>query len=647
MLDKPLDELKLLGNLPSPTGIGLSILKLTQREDFSIGELGRAIQADPALTGRIIRLANSSFGSGAQPAATAMQAAMRLGVRTVRNLALNFTLVDGHRGGRCTAFDYDRFWARSLAMAVVARGLATTSGHDPEQVFNCGLLADIGSLALASIHPERYAELLRRVTHAGSRPLIELEREELDLDHRELGRAMMQDCGIPQSFALAAENYELGALPTDFEDPASAQLTRLLSTARLLVDRNLHLDGGCEAQVFDELARPLAELGFGRSDFDELRRRAPREWSQWFELCAVPGGGSVDERELLNRAEWARNTPEQVEKFTQTNARKGLRILAVDDDSVSLRLLEHHLVRDGHHVVKANNGFRALELAFQRDPQMVVTDWMMPEMDGIELCKALRRTSIGRGMYILILTGREEEARVVEAFDAGADEFVTKPFNPKILLARVRAGQRMIELREQTEVDHRERERQVAEMAVLNRRLETAAMTDVLTRLPNRRYAMRRLEQEVSSANRNGVPLSVIMIDIDHFKAINDEFGHDIGDQVLRETAQVLKRETRKGDEVCRLGGEEFLVICENSNLATGHQTAERIRAAVEEHTVPYGLRRAITISGGVASLDAGPLSVDELLKEADRRVYAAKARGRNQICSSLPPPSSDRSAAG
>jgi diguanylate cyclase (GGDEF)-like protein len=298
-------------------------------------------------------------------------------------------------------------------------------------------------------------------------------------------------------------------------------------------------------------------------------------------------------------------------------------------------------------VVKASNGFRALEIAFQGDPQMVVTDWMMPEMDGIELCKALRRTSIGRGMYILILTGREEEARVVEAFDAGADEFVTKPFNPKILLARVRAGQRMIELREQTEVDHRERERQVAEMAVLNRRLETAAMTDVLTRLPNRRYAMRRLEQEVSSANRNGVPLSVIMIDIDHFKAINDEFGHDIGDQVLRETAQVLKRETRKGDEVCRLGGEEFLVICENSNLATGHQTAERIRAAVEEHTVPYGLRRAITISGGVASLDAGPLSVDELLKEADRRVYAAKARGRNQICSSLPPPSSDRSAAG
>ena len=326
-----------------------------------------------------------------------------------------------------------------------------------------------------------------------------------------------------------------------------------------------------------------------------------------------------------------------------------MKVLISEDDSISRRLLQSALTKRGYHVVVTSDGKEAWAVLQAPDPPLlIIVDWLMPEMDGIELCKALRRTSVGRGMYILILTGREEEARVVEAFDAGADEFVTKPFNPKILLARVRAGQRMIELREQTDVDRRERERQVAEMAVLNRKLKAAAMTDVLTRLPNRRYAMKRLEQEVANANHNGVPLSAIMIDIDHFKAINDECGHDVGDQVLRETAQVLKRETRKGDVVCRLGGEEFLVICENSNLETGHQTAERIRAAVEEHTVGHGFDRNITISGGVASLDAGPLSVDELLKEADRRVYVAKALGRNQICSSPPPPTSaERSATG
>ena len=562
----------------------------------------------------------------------------RLGVRTVRNLALGFTLVNGYRGGRCPRFDYDRFWLESLALAVIARSLVSGESSDPWDVFNCGLLANIGSLALASIHPERYSDLLGRVD-SDSRPLIELEREELDLDHRELGSAMMRDWGTPESFAYAAEVYELEFLPREAPDPASEQMAQLLHTARGLVESGLHLADAHRPELFELYKDGFEALEIDAAAFERLSSRVSRDWAEWSELFQVPNDYKIDENELLNRAEWTRNTPERADdKQVEYQPRKGLRILAVDDDPVSLRLLEHHLVRDGHHVTKATNGIEALEVALQGDPQMVVTDWMMPEMDGIELCKALRRTSVGQGMYTLILTGREEESRVVEAFDAGADEFVTKPFNPKILLARVRAGQRLIELREQTEVDRRDRERQVAEMAVLNRKLKAAAMTDVLTRLPNRRYAMKRLEQEVNNANDNGVPLSVIMIDIDHFKAINDECGHDIGDEVLRETAQVLKSETRKGDVVCRLGGEEFLVICENSNLETGHQTAERIRAAVEEHVVGHGFNRSITISGGVASLEGNPMSVDELLKEADRRVYVAKDAGRNRICSTPPP---------
>ena len=174
----------------------------------------------------------------------------------------------------------------------------------------------------------------------------------------------------------------------------------------------------------------------------------------------------------------------------------------------------------------------------------------------------------------------------------------------------------------------------MAEAAVLNRKLKAAAMTDVLTRLANRRYAMRRLDQEVSKAVRAAGPMSVIMIDIDHFKTVNDECGHDVGDQVLRETATVLKRETRKGDVVCRLGGEEFLVICASSTLDMGLATAERIRSAVEENIIGHGLGRGITVSCGVAALGGSVQSVDELLKESDRRVYTAKARGRNQVCS-------------
>jgi two-component system cell cycle response regulator len=262
----------------------------------------------------------------------------------------------------------------------------------------------------------------------------------------------------------------------------------------------------------------------------------------------------------------------------------------------------------------------------------VLTDWTMPEMDGVELCKALRSTREGRTIYVLLLTGRGEYQRIVEAFDAGADDYVNKPFNAEVLLARVRAGQRMIELREQVEADRRDRARQLARMAVLNRKLKTAAMTDILTRLPNRRYAMGRLDQEVATALRSSQPLCAILIDIDHFKSVNDRYGHDVGDRVLQETAEVLKGSIRRGDIAARLGGEEFLVICPGSDMAGAIQVAQRIRDAVSQH--PFvDLAGNLTVSLGVAELSGGCTTVDTLLKHADRRVYLAKARGRDQVC--------------
>jgi diguanylate cyclase (GGDEF)-like protein len=190
----------------------------------------------------------------------------------------------------------------------------------------------------------------------------------------------------------------------------------------------------------------------------------------------------------------------------------------------------------------------------------------------------------------------------------------------------------MIELREQVEADRRERARQLARMAVLNRKLKTAAMTDILTRLPNRRFAMGRLEQDVAAAHRSRQPLCVILIDIDHFKSVNDCFGHDVGDRVLQETAEVFKRSIRKGDVPARLGGEEFLVICPASDLDGATLVAQRIRDAVAEHEFGDYPGR-LTVSLGVAELGPGSDTVDTLIKEADRRVYVAKSRGRDQVC--------------
>jgi diguanylate cyclase (GGDEF)-like protein len=257
----------------------------------------------------------------------------------------------------------------------------------------------------------------------------------------------------------------------------------------------------------------------------------------------------------------------------------------------------------------------------------------MPEMTGIEVCRALRKIDAGRKTYVLILTAREDEQQVVDAFAAGADDYVTKPFNARILLARVQAGQRMIELQRQVEADKTLRMTQVAEMGLLTRKLRAAALTDVLTELPNRRYAITRLEQEWSESVRMNRPLSVVMVDIDHFKRINDTHGHDVGDVVLKQTAAILRARTRRGDVVCRLGGEEFLVINVNSTLDQAYLCAERLRSSVATNSIQCeGFEGSVTVSLGCAQRTPSIKDIDDLLKAADEAVYAAKAGGRNTI---------------
>jgi diguanylate cyclase (GGDEF)-like protein len=639
------DELKLTGALPSPTGVGVAILRLTQAEDYSMGEVTRVIQSDPALTGRIIKLANSALQAGAEPATTAAQATMRLGVRSVRNVALGFTLVTGNRTGTCQGFDYAGYWSRSLARAVTAQAIATLTRTAPAaDAFTCGLLSDIGTLALASIHPERYSGMLARLREAGG-DVSALEREVFELDHGELAAEMLRDWKLPESFAYAVCSLSMRDGIEEAPDEAARRMTAILAAAEHFASAWIAEQATPAHGSAERASTALSALGIEPAALERSRAIVRAEWAEWKSLLHIPTGAEFDAGELSQRAAQARASAPRVEVKSVPPERKGVRVLAVDDDAVSLKLLEHHLARDGHTVSKAANGRQALIMALENPPQMVVTDWMMPEMDGIELCKSLRRSTEGKGIYILILTGREEEDRVVEAFDAGADEYVVKPFNPKVLLARVRAGQRMVELREQVEQDRLDRERKVSEMAVLNRKLEAAAMTDVLTKLPNRRFAMRKLEDEINGARAAGTPLAVIMADIDHFKSVNDQYGHDMGDLVLRETANVLRCNTRKGDIVCRLGGEEFLIICGKATQAQAAMTAERVRSAVEEHVIGFGFDRHVTVSLGVASTECGPTTVDELLKLSDLRVYAAKAAGRNRVCSRDEPASQAKSA--
>lgn len=655
MLEKQFEELKLTGTLPSPTGVGLSILQLTQGDDFTIADISRTLQADPTLTGRIIKLANSSTNGGVRAVTTVQDAAVRLGVRTIRNLALGFTLVSGHRTGVCKGFDYDGFWSQSLALAVAAQALAArTGGVVPGEAFTCGLLAHIGRLALASIHPERYAEVIAKARGRDMDGLAALEVEAFGIDHRELAVAMLEDWKLPESFSGAVSCFDCSRASEIAPTPAGERLAKVLRPAFAFskaMTTEEHATGADFRRVLEGLERARAGLELEVPDFDRLLSSISNELAEWGKLMNIATSRALSYETLQRRATETKHEGSKAADgldAAPAEARKDVfRILAVDDDPVSLKLLSFHLGRAGYEVLTAQNGKQGLALAMEHMPQIVVTDWSMPEMTGVEMARTLRSSEEGKRLQIILLTGKEEEQRVLEAFEAGVDEYLNKPFNPAILVARVRSGQRVIDLREQVERDGMMLKQKLAENAVLTRRLHAAAYTDSLTELPNRRFAMKHLEQELAKHSANNEPVSVILIDIDKFKVVNDTLGHDVGDLVLRETAAALRRSVRSGDKVCRLGGEEFLVISSRCPMDVAAQLGERLRAAVESNVVQAGgFNKAVTISLGVASSGPPTTTVDTLIKLADMRVYAAKNAGRNRVVSTggeVPAPSQRR----
>lgn len=654
-----LEHLKASGDLPSPKGVALAIIRLIQQEDSSVGDLARIIKTDPAFVGRLIKAANSLTGYHRRAIASVQEALMVLGLPAVRTLALGFSLLSSYRDGACKRFDYGRYWSACLLHAIAMQAITQrTRAAAAEEAFCLGLLARIGELALATLYPQDYDRVLLQTVEFRDLPLVTLEQRAFALNHRELGAAMLADWGLPRIFHEPVYFAEAPETSGYVEGSREYLMAHALNLASAIAEV-------CLAQ---ELERPNllgrlfeigARLSFDAGTVSELCDSVVREWQAWgslleldtleippfselasrgealaAKLAAVPPGVGAGPAGPLS----ATSLPSAAAAADAHGAGSGvqpMRILVVDDNAAMRALIRTVLEAVGHQVLEAEGGKAGMAMALEFQPQLMIVDWLMPEVTGLELIRALRQTKIGRSIYILIITSLEDDDRLIEAFENGVDDFMSKPINPRVLAARLRAGQRVIRLQQELDRDREETRRFAAELAVSNRRLQEVALTDSLTGFPNRRYAIERVQQEWLVSSRTRRPLSAMVIDVDQFKGYNDSHGHDVGDAVLRQVAASIKGALRAQDVVARTGGDEFLVICPDTGLDAALSCGERVRFAVESTPLLLaGQRLDMSVSIGVATRDTVMAEPDALIKRADQALYLAKNKGRNRIMS-------------
>ncbi|HME10534.1 MAG TPA: diguanylate cyclase [Bryobacteraceae bacterium] len=298
-----------------------------------------------------------------------------------------------------------------------------------------------------------------------------------------------------------------------------------------------------------------------------------------------------------------------------------MRILVADDSIVSRHVLDATLRKWGYDVVMASDGEEAWQI-LQRDdaPRLVILDWMMPGMTGLEICRLVRARAPEPYIYILLLTSKSHREDLIEGMEAGADDYITKPFDQHELKVRLRAGTRLVELQ--------------AELFAAREALREQATKDWLTKLWNRSSILDILMRELARSERDVSPVSVALLDLDHFKSVNDTLGHYAGDIVLRETAVRMNDSVRQYDSIGRYGGEEFLIVLPGCDLSGAISQAERLCGRISGTPVTIGPTETnFTASIGVTtSLPGQSATADALIGRADEALYQAKRKGRNRV---------------
>jgi diguanylate cyclase (GGDEF)-like protein len=620
------------GRLPSPKGVALELMRLIQRENVAIGEIAAVISSDPVLTGRVIASANSASHYGHRPVISVAQALAVNGVEATSRLALGLSIIASHQDGLCHGFDYARFWAGSV---VAALGMQAAAGHirlqAPAEAFTLGLLHRIGVLALATLFPDDYGALFARAPDGTA--LAQQERTRYATDHRELGTFLLEDWGVPTPLREAIASADAEPVPDTSAPTRTQKLTALVRVAGAMGE--IVRTGRLEPLWAPATIQAGALNGFSGVELAALWESVVGDWPAWARILALPGVTLPRQGTPCPEAATGDTPPAEIQpvEVPPASAAPTLRVLVVCGEGPLREQLVELLGQPDVALHFATTADAALKLAVADLPQLAILDWSAPAAAGQQVCEALHASGVGRSAYILAVSRRQGEAELLATLKAGADEFLALPVSIEVLEAHLRVARRLIARKEEVQRDHDEIRHYATELATANRRLQDLAGSDPLTGLPNRRYAMEHMAREWQSARTSGDPLACLMIDVDNFKSINDSYGHDVGDRVLATIAELLRASSRAQDVVCRIGGEEFLVVCRATDCATARRAGERLRSIVQAAPVEIdGVRHRISISVGVSATTRAVTDAVVLMKQADQALYHAKQKGRNRV---------------
>ncbi len=608
--------------LPTPSSVALEVMRLCYSNDSSLQDIAQVVEIDPALSGELLKFANSAIMQSPMQVASVQRAAVKIGMKGLVNLALGFSMLSQYKNGDCKNFNYSNYWCHCLAQAVAARNLAKASKKlDLDEAFTCGLLSTVGELALATAFPKEYSLLLEE--HKDLAAQLRAEKDLCSMDRHQLTEALLIDWGMPDHLAEAAGIHAAEKKIT--QDAKILWIAELLSLAGNIADT--YLTETLPQCSFEEIEEQAEKYGIETENFSVFFDQFVNNLHVWAGLLQVQTKHCPDYLTIkeLNKI---------FEKGSPPQERSEILILLVDNDPHSLLDLDRLLSCDTRKIITTSQVNKALQIAMEEIPDILITTKKMNDgSNGIDLCKKIRRLALLRHIYIIMLVDSDEDEELLKILEAGVDDCLSKPFIPKILYARIRNAERIIRYQRTIRQDKQIIQQSASWLTDANIKLQTMAMTDALTNLPNRRSAIEHLKNVIAQTVRFNDPLSCILIDIDRFKNINDEHGHNSGDLLLEQIATLFQNNARVYDMISRIGGEEFLVISTRTGPEEAVQFAERLRTSVaKQNFVLTNGKIKTTISLGVSIWKEEFKDGQDLFNAADRALYLAKHNGRNRV---------------